>query len=337
MDTVQAQTSLKNLTAELFSLNPSAIITMFEINLEDILFNQGLVTQSEIDQEKLTVFRFHNSINLTSNSIFWQGKQYIAAPIHAEGFETSLKGSTPTPKLSMSVSDEGIPLLAQLKDRLVQMGDIVGAKVTRIRTFSRFLDASNFVEGIPPKNFYPDPNSELPRDIYYIDRKSQENKNTIEYELAPIFETEGIKLPGRMVVANTCTANYRGESCLYEYSSRKNLTTHGDGTLPSLAPPVANEHNEEFSLLMTGIPFSDMGEYNLDQVYKKGDFVYIEHRDIKYYFISKVNNNASQPPDTNKWIEDKCSKNLVGCRLRWSTIANGTLPFCGFPSCIRSK
>jgi len=310
MDKTQANISSKNIISESFSLNPTALISLYIIDISELGFNIGAITQSEIDQGKNVIFRFHNNVNLTSNSIFWQGNEYLAIPIQADGFEINVRGSVPIPKLSMAVSDEGIPALSRLKERLIFMGDIVGAKVTRIRTYSKFLDAVNFVNGTPPRDFFPDPNSELTRDVYYIDRKSQENKNVIEYELAPLFEFEGISLPGRIVSADNCVAIYRGETCLYEYASRKDSTIHGDGILPQLAPPVATSFDEPINTLITGVAFTDKGEYNLNQVYNKGDFIYIHHRGNKYYYVSKVDNNLIQPPDSNYWISDQCSKKI---------------------------
>ena len=337
MDATQAQISAKNTIAESFSLNPSALISFYEIDIQEIAFNNQVVTQSEIDSDTNVVFKFHNNVNLTSNSLFWRSKEYIAAPIEADGFEINVRGSTPIPRLRMSVSDLGIPALSRLKERLNSLGDIVGAKVTRIRTYSRFLDAVNFLNGIPPLNFFPDPNSELARDIYYIDRKSNENKNLIEYELAPLFELEGIRLPGRIVSQDNCPHTYRGEGCLYEYASRKDSDIHGDGVLPQFAPPVATSFDEPINVLLSGVAFSDKGDYNLGQVYNKGDFVNIKHRGIRYYFVSKIDNNSTQPPDSNYWISDACSKKCKGCKLRWQNIGEGILPFGGFLGVNRSK
>ena len=337
MNTSEAQQSIKNVTSELFSLNPSALISLFIIDVSDLLFNQGIASETELLLKRNVEFRFHNNINLTSKSIFWQGDEYVAAPIQADGFEMNIKGSTPTPRLGLTVSDEGIPTLSRLKDRIYQMaGDIIGAKVIRIRTFAKFLDEVNFIGGIPPQNFFPDPNSELPRDIYYIDRKSEENKNIISYELSPIFDVDGIKLPGRIVSANSCVAQYRSHGCNYEYSSRKS-DIHGDATLPASAPPVATVHNEKITSLLSGVAFIDKGKYNLNQIYSKGDFIYIEHRDIKYYFVSKINNNSTQPPDSSVWMQDECSKKVLGCKLRFGNISDGSLPFVGFPSCTRFR
>lgn len=332
--TTQARTSIKNVVGESFLLNPSALITLFEIDVSELGLQTDVLSETEVQLEKNTVFRFHNNINLTTNSLFWRGNEYMAAPIQAVDFEVNVKGDIPIPKLSMTVSDENIPLMSVFKQKLLEIGDIAGAKVTRIRTYSRFVDAVNFLNSVPPKDFYPDPNAELPRDIYYIDRKSAENKNYIEYELAPAFETDGILLPGRIISENNCIFNYRGEGCLYEFNSRRDAI-HGDGNLPTDAPPVANLLNERISLLITGAPFTDRGKYNFGGVYNIGDYVYIYSRGIKYYFVSTVNNNLVSPPNTSYWVADNCSKKILGCKLRWQNIGSGTLPFGGFPAVNR--
>lgn len=337
MDKNTGQTSVKNIVIESFSLNPSALITLFEIDISDLGFNQGIISQTEIDLQQNTVFRFHNNINLTTKSIFWKGQEYVAAPIAADGFETNLKGTLPTPKLSMTVSDDGIPALAALKERLFEMGDIVGGKITRIRTYSRFLDAANFIGGVPPANFFPDPNAELPRDIFFIDRKSIENKNFIEYELSSIFDVEGIKLPGGLVSQDCCRWQYRGEGCLYEYASRKNAITHGDGILPISAPPVATALDEPINTLITGVSFVDKGAYNRGMSYNKGESVFLAHRGINYYFVSKIDNNLTVPPDDSVWIQEDCSKKMRACKMRFQNIGSGSLPIGAYPSVNRFK
>lgn len=338
MDKTTAQTSIKNVVSESFSLNPSALITLFEIDISEIGFNLGVISSSDIALNNNIIFRFHNNINLITNSIFWQGNEYLAAPINAEGFEITSKGAGSKPKLSMTVSDEGIPYLSIFKDRIYQLGgDIVGAKVTRIRTYARFIDRTNFIGGVQPADFSPDPNSELARDIFFIDRKSNENKNYIEYELSQIFDIEGVKLPGRLISANSCPFLYRGLGCLYEFSSRRNGNIHEDAALPTFAPPVANFLNEKFSTLLGNTPIVDKGLYNKEEEYQKGEYVYIEHRDIKYYFVSKIDRNLNPPPDSEFWLADECSHTILGCKMRWLSINDGTLQFGGFPSCTRFR
>lgn len=335
ISTDQAQVSARNVAGELMSLSPSALITLFEISIEDLGFNVGTVSQTEISLGIGTSFLFHNNINLTTSSLFWQGREYSAAPITADGFETNLKGSPVTPTLTITVSDEGIPYLSILKQRIRDLGDIVGAKLTRIRTFARFIDAGNFYNQIPPQNYYPDPTQELPRDIYYIDRLANENKNFIQYDLAPLFVVEGVTLPGRVISENVCPWQYRGDGCLYEFSGRRSDVHKNNATLPQYAPPIATNLDELFINLVTGAPIVDRGQYNLGQFYNKGDYCYLSNRGIKYYFMSKIDSNNSIPPNVSGWLADECSKRLLGCKYRFGTIGSGILPFGGFPSVTR--
>jgi lambda family phage minor tail protein L len=344
----QANTSIKNLYSETFSLNPSALISLFEIDVGQIGLDLAKISQTEVDRQINTIFRFHNNVSLTSSSIFWKGKEYTAAPIQAEGFETNAKGTLPTPRLTMTVSDEGIPQLAIFKNRLLELGDITGGKVTRIRTFAKFLDASNFIDSVSPEGFSPDSNSEFPRDIYFIDRKSAENKNTIEFELASILDVEGVKLPGRLVVSNSCPFTYRGAGCLYEYSSRRNPIIHeeeGVSILPEIAPPVATDKDEYISSLLSGATFTDLGEYDANRIYNSGDYVFLDYNNHKYYFVSKTNNVSTSPPNLNYWIPEQCGKSTYSCSMRWGTqgvadgngIVLGNLPFGGWPTVNRFR
>ena len=84
-----------------------------------------------------------------------------------------------------------------LKYAIRDLDSLVGAKLTRTRTFAKYLDCQNFYSDCSnlitgtgsellsntapaPEGFDPDPNAYFPPDIYYIDRKSGENKNTVE-------------------------------------------------------------------------------------------------------------------------------------------------------------
>src|SRR3990167_7274394 len=132
MNINQAQTSLKNLNAELFSLLPSTLVTLFEIDVTDLSDELGIELGNDAK-----LFRFHNNVKLLNTSIIWQGNTYIAAPVIADGFETSSKGKLPRPRLGISVNGEGIEALAILKNTLRDLEDLVGAKVTRRRTFAK--------------------------------------------------------------------------------------------------------------------------------------------------------------------------------------------------------
>ena len=140
-----------------------------------------------------TVYRFTNTKNELGNDIVWQGNTYTAIPLKAEGYEASGQGTLPRPSISVSnLLGTFTTLIAVLPDGLE------GCKVTRTRTLSKYLDAVNFTGG---SNSDADPTSYFrPRDIYFIDRKSMENRDIISYEMCSAFDLAGVRLPKRQIL-----------------------------------------------------------------------------------------------------------------------------------------
>lgn len=318
----QAQTSIKNVNIELLSLNPSTLISLFEIDVGDLLDDAGISVDSS---ER--IFRFHNNIKITDSSIWFKGLQYTAVPIQDSGWSMNSKGTLPTPKLALSVSQEGIPILALFKAQLKRLNDLSGAKVTRIRTFAKFLDSINFPNNTSPDNFSSDNKAELPRDIFYVDRKSAENKSVIEFELASILDIENLKLPGRSVFANRCPFTYRGEGCGYEIEENRVEAIHGDSTtgmsLLAAASAVANDKDELISDIVFPDKITEIGKYDSTKSYLKGNSVWIEKDSIKYRFVAKVDSPGTGPPNLNFWEPDRCSKSIRGCKLRFGDVLPG--------------
>jgi len=89
-----------------------------------------------------------------------------------------------------------------------------GARVTRIRTNARYLDAVNFPGNVNPYGT-PDPTSEYPREVYFIDRRRSESRAVVEFELAAAFDLAGVRAPKRQVIASICTWVYRSAECGY--------------------------------------------------------------------------------------------------------------------------
>lgn len=348
MNKGESQIASKLISAETMNLSPTAIIELFEIDISDIVYQKGRFTENILNILESPIFRFHNTLKLSNNAIKFGDIEYYAAPIKIEGFEISGKGTLPVPKMSITVNSDGIPFLALLKEKILEIGDLVGAKVTRIRTFLRFLDASNFIDINPPPNLEPNPNAYLVKDIFYIDRKSLETKNTIEYELASILDVEGIQLPFRLLIGDKCNFSYRGGGCMYEYEGNRVDNLHGKlgiSKLPIEAAPIATENNEKISdVIKVGIVVK--GRYNPATKYNKGDAIFIERKNgIKYYYVAKVNDPPISPPHTSYWIADTCSRTITGCKLRWgsngsakvgnSGLKLGELPYGGFPSVLK--
>ena len=110
--------------AEIQSLAPSALLDFF------ILDTTNLPGGS--------LMRFHPGTNGLSQPVVWQGATYEPLPIEASGFDVTARGSLPRPKLK--VANAAGFLSASVKS----FGDFVGCKVTRKRTFAKYLDAVNF-------------------------------------------------------------------------------------------------------------------------------------------------------------------------------------------------
>jgi len=345
-NTSQSKAAIPKMNKELMSLAPTAVVTMFEINLTDILFAKNLSGPSTPESER--IFRFHNSINILNNEIYWQGLAYSACPLTAEGFEVSSKGALPRPKLSLTVTDDHLKTFSFMKGQLRAIGDPAGVSVTRIRTLAKFLDDANFSDDTRPKGHEASPFSEFPRDIYFVSRVAMENKNQLEWELSSVLDLENLYLPKRRMWSNRCNWEYRGEGCCYEFrssapkisSSTGNITSfekaHGDASLPGGAPPRANAMDEHFSTLLPNISLNGQGEFSMSTAYRKGDFVYVEKNAIRYYFVRMRHGGAGiDVTNTDYWTADQCSKTIKGCKLRWKTEIcghnkGGALPYGGF-------
>lgn len=152
------------------------------------------------------ISRFHSGLNELKTAVIWQGETYSPFPIEASGFELSGRGTLPQPKVRVANVTGLISALCS------ELEDLVGATLTRKRTLAKYLDAVNFAGGVNPT---ADPTQELRDEIWGVNRKSEENKVYVEFELGSPFDVAGVKLPRRQVIANVCPWRYRGAECGY--------------------------------------------------------------------------------------------------------------------------
>jgi lambda family phage minor tail protein L len=194
--------------AELASLHPSAIVELFEVQTLARLHGA------------CEVYRFHAGVNAkaVSGHLIWQGNTYYAWPVEAEGFEYRGTGSLPRPKVRIANVDGAITTVLLEVNQFSRGSDLAGSIVRRKRTLARFLDAINFENDTNPFGS-PDPEASLPEEIYYIDRKSAETKDLVEFELVAAFDLAGMRIPKRVAISNTCTWRYRADECGYTGSS----------------------------------------------------------------------------------------------------------------------
>ena len=146
-----------------------------------------------------TVYLFHAGNNMKdSTDLIWQSNTYTRMPCQAEGFKYSGKGKLPRPTLTFSNLLGTITSILQLVNQTTALSDLQGAKVTRRRTLARFLDAENFPSNVNPFGT-PDPSAELPREVYFVDRKVVENRDVVQFELVSSFDLAGVGAPKKLV------------------------------------------------------------------------------------------------------------------------------------------
>lgn len=187
-------TAIASAYEELAKLNPSAIIELFELHLDNSLHGSS------------DVYRFHAGANaaVTGNVVFG-GNTYTRIPVKADGFEFTNTGTLPRPTLTISNLDGTMTTLLLLVNTTTAGNDLGGAEVRRIRTLKKFLDGETAA----------DPNAKFPDERWYVDRKANESRDSVTFELASKFDLAGQKLPKRQVVANVCQWVYRSTECSY--------------------------------------------------------------------------------------------------------------------------
>lgn len=120
-------------TSDLQSISPSAIIELFELQLVTALHGSA------------DVYRFHAGSSLNANgAIIWNSNTYTRYPVEADGFEYTGNGQLPQPRLRVANILGTITSLLLSVNAVTPGNDLIGAKVTRIRTLARYIDAANF-------------------------------------------------------------------------------------------------------------------------------------------------------------------------------------------------
>ena len=174
-------------TAELQSLTNKSIIELYSITLVAALHGSRNVT------------RFHSGVGMNSNAnIIWQGNTYTKFPVQAEGFEYVGRGTLPRPTLTVSNLLGTITALMASVNATTPFNDLQGAKLIRHRTLAQFLDAANFPSNINPFGT-PSSTTELPQEIYFIDRKTVENRDVVQFECVSALDLEGVSAPKSQV------------------------------------------------------------------------------------------------------------------------------------------
>jgi lambda family phage minor tail protein L len=209
----------QKIVQELQQVAPSSVIELFELRLVADLHGSS------------DVYRFHAGVNGKNNggNVVWDGRTYTAMPIECDGFEYSGNGQLPRPKLRVANVFGTITTVLLAVNAITPGNDLIGAKLIRKRTLARYLDAVNFPSNVNPYGT-PDSTAEFPEEIYYISRKVAETRDMVEFELAAVFDLQGVRAPKRQCISNVCQWVYRSAECGYIGTSYFNDNDQGVAT-----------------------------------------------------------------------------------------------------------
>jgi lambda family phage minor tail protein L len=182
----------RNLLADIQQLKPHTLIELFEFNA--------------VALGDPNPFYWSSGNHPGGWDVVFGGIAYPAYPIEISGFDRQGRGSLPRPTLK--VANVGGLIGSYVRS----LRDALGAKVIRRRTLLKYLDAVNFPGGVNPD---ANPEARFPDEIFYVARKANENNVYLEMELAVRFDLDGVLIPRRLVLANTCQWVYRGAECTY--------------------------------------------------------------------------------------------------------------------------
>ena len=193
--------------SELNKINPSSIIELFELEL-----TVGLHIPAGNPNNLDTVFRFHAGANLNNfGQIKFNNNLYQRVAVQIEGFQDTSTGTIPRPTLTFSnlggITKDGTVMTMSDFLAIVNLttpgNDLLDAKVTRLMPLASALDNDNFVGDNP----FGTPSTDRLQDrIYFIDRKSVENRQVVQFELVSVLDMQNKRIPARIVTRDVFPA-----------------------------------------------------------------------------------------------------------------------------------
>jgi lambda family phage minor tail protein L len=222
-------TAISAVYEDLSVLAPNAIVELFQLHLDATLHGSA------------DIYYFHNGVNAdVTGNVVWNGQSYVRLPLEATGFDYSSSGSLPRPKLAVSNIGSSITALLLQVNLITAGNDLGGAKVVRIRTLKKYLDGQAGA----------DPHAKFPDEIWYVDRKSNENRAVVEFELASKFDLVGVMLPRRQIIANVCQWKYRSAECGY---TGPPVADANDNYLQGSSNALLNDYLQKATIYRTAV------------------------------------------------------------------------------------
>lgn len=148
-----------------------------ELTAEIELYVLDMTNIPEVNQ----IYRYVNMTDATgAGSVIFGGDTYTTYPIKLTGIQRQTTGALARPSISISNINKLFGSLSFLYE------DLVGSKVTYIKTFAEFLGGAGAISA-PPIRFT-------------IGSKTNHTTESITWELRSPLDKEGGKLPGRQML-----------------------------------------------------------------------------------------------------------------------------------------
>ena len=137
-----------------------------------------------------TTYYFTNNASTSGGAVVMSGQAYQPIPIQATGFDVTSSGTLPKPSLVIS------NVHATLLSAVLGLGDLVGAYLTRIRTYEKFLDAGAT----------PNPSAFIGPEKWLIEQMTERTGNSIQWALTTTIDRMAYKA-GRQVLKDLSVKN----------------------------------------------------------------------------------------------------------------------------------
>ena len=162
--------AVQTLSVEALSSNPSAYIELFEVDCTSIS-SIGTV--------------YYLTTNLTS--VTFGGIVYSPFPIRLNGINITSDGAPARPTIELAnISNTSGVLMKFIGSLAFLHEDLIGAKVSYIRTFADYINLPSRISGPPLK--------------YFIAKKNSHNRTSIVFELRSPLDKERAYLPRRQML-----------------------------------------------------------------------------------------------------------------------------------------
>ena len=195
----------------------SGVVSLFEITLlhsgNTFYFCEGIGDDLE-------------DIQMRDKEVPSNIRTYKAIPMQIEGVEVSATGASARPTITIA------NVSSLLKDTVgvTDYDEVVGATVVRRQTMQKYLYGESG-DANPP--------IEMPTLKYRVDRVASENQLAVQFELAAVYDLEGVTIPRRVVVGKFCSWMYQGQAleqnggCVWRADS---VVRARSSTIPSSSP-----------------------------------------------------------------------------------------------------